>query len=58
MGSYRTFMHYVRSFIQKMHIGVYGQEFGSEMRFAILEILEFECFPFVGSVQPGRKVLR
>ena len=34
MGSYGTFMHYVRSFIQKKCIlGSYGQEFGSEMRF-------------------------
>ena len=48
MGPYRSFMHYVRSFILKMHIGVIRPRIRVRNEISrFLEILEFEYFTFV-----------
>ena len=48
MGSYRTFMHYVNKKKEdKSILGCHtAKNSGQKLDFAILEILEFECFPF------------
>ena len=55
MGSHRTFMHYVRSFIKKMHIGVIRPRIRVRNEISrFLEILEFEYFPFASfGFDPG-----
>ena len=47
MGSYRTFVHYVRKKKKKNpYWGHMAKNSGQKWDFAILEILEFEYFPF------------
>ena len=60
MGSYGTFMHYVRKKKKKNpYWGHAAKNSGQKRDFAILEILEFEYFPF-GSFgfDPGFEQLR
>ena len=60
MGPYRSFMHYVRSFIFKMHIGVIRPKIRVRNEISrFLEILEFEYFPFASfGFDPGFEQLR
>ena len=60
MGSYRSFVHYVRKKRKKNpYWGHTAKNSGQKRDFAILEILEFEYFPF-GSFgfDPGFEQLR